>query len=49
MFWVTQAGWEKAIEVTETRDISVPAKTDNELVISAPGADESFWLALRKV
>ena len=49
MFWVTQAGWEKAIEVKETREISVPAKTDNELVISAPGADESFWLALRKV
>jgi hypothetical protein len=49
MFWVTQTGWEKAIEVKETREISVPAKTDNELVISAPGADESFWLALRKV
>jgi hypothetical protein len=46
MFWVTQAGCEIAIEVKETREISVPARTENELVISAPGADESFWLAL---
>ena len=46
MFWVTQAGCDSAIEVKETREISVPARTDNELVISAPDADESFWLAL---
>jgi hypothetical protein len=46
MFWVTQAGCDKAIDVKETREIRVPARTDNELVISAPDADESFWLAL---
>lgn len=46
MFWVTQAGCDSAIEVKETREISVPARTENELVISAPGADKSFWLAL---
>ena len=36
MFWVTQAGCEKAVEVKETIEISVPARTENELVISAP-------------
>ncbi|UGX96250.1 hypothetical protein G6321_00014360 [Bradyrhizobium barranii subsp. barranii] len=46
MFWVTQAGCDNAIEVKETREINVPARTDKELVISAPGADKSFWLAL---
>jgi hypothetical protein len=46
MFWVTQAGCEKAIEVKETTEISVPARTENDLVISAPDTDESFWLAL---
>src|SRR3954466_14368318 len=40
MFWVTQAGCAKAIEVKEAREISVPARTDNNLVISAPDADE---------
>ncbi|BAL08740.1 hypothetical protein ACQ5SK_04585 [Bradyrhizobium japonicum] len=42
MFWVTQAGCDSAIEVKETREISVPARTANELVISAPGADKSL-------
>jgi hypothetical protein len=46
MFWVTQAGCDSATEVKETTEISVPARTDNELVISAPGAGESFRPAL---
>jgi hypothetical protein len=52
MFWVTQAGCAKAIElvieIKETREISVPARTDNELVISTPGTDESCWLVLMR-
>src|SRR5437899_285016 len=48
MFWVTQAGCANAPEVKETTEISVPARTDNELIISAPGADESCWLALKR-
>jgi hypothetical protein len=46
MFWVTQAGCATANDETETRDISVPTRTDNGLVISAPGTDKSFLARL---
>jgi hypothetical protein len=46
MFWVTQAGCAKAIEAKETTEISVPPRTDNEWVISAPDLDGSFWPVL---
>lgn len=46
MFCVTQAGWAKASEAREATDISVPPRTDNEWVISAPDVDGSFWLVL---
>jgi hypothetical protein len=46
MFWVTQAGCDRAIEAKETTEISVPPRTDNEWVISAPDVDGSSWLVL---
>ncbi|WP_280708585.1 hypothetical protein [Bradyrhizobium sp. BR13661] len=48
MFWVTQAGCAKAIEAKETTEISVPPRTDNEWVISAPDSDETCSLVLKQ-
>src|SRR6476659_4283583 len=53
MFWVTQAGcamaMEPAIEARETNEISVPAWTENEFVISAPAAGAPCRLVLREL